>query len=592
MCYAFQSPPQATIKEYFDDDETSTLGLNVLPPLFDGIPLSVEERVIYTTRCSDSKDSHINTFPAARKQQKKLDYDSKRQGLATFKRKSTYQIWSAEDYHLKLLSALNSLDPREHIPWLVDLESDIKTSVSLDVERLLQDVSMALDPSSDTSPVIAPYGQPTARIGVILECQLIHKSPNIANIERSICAVPDLFIKSQFTAEKAMIWTADLMQCFSPRFISTRHPWPEDQCTILSKFHRDLIQGSNLRVILLCGENAEKVCLTEEIRRNQIKISLQQNQLQCFFETMMENQCKTIRRIYLCVDSFHDKWHHGDWDKTRSCSELISFMAKITGTKNIKQNAGICHHGSQLIILRYHQEKIGTLEPMTLATLDSRIKDWLAVKGILSDEQIAKWEELAGSLSKGLFLLLCTVPRRSRQEERGIPPLLKRSDCRLSVFSKEMIAESKRLYARFTKGKGMSNKTPLQGPLNRARLTNNDIADHDLVPLHQLLEDISADSDKDDRGQDEEMTTEELLGTIHSIRADPHLDLDENFMSLPERRTTKVMKRPRNPGKDYDIIRKEFLSQGHWYAGSRGKGGYITGIFSPTIRFQFRRENG
>lgn len=94
-------------------------------------------------------------------------------------------------------------------------------------------------------------------------------------------------------------------------------------------------------------------------------------------------------------------------------------------------------------------------------------------------------------------------------------------------------------------------------------------------------------TDKEDRGQGEELINEKLLDTI---QADRHLNLNSDYMAPSERSTTGVSKRQTNSAKDHDISSKDVLDQGHRYAGIEEVVGYIRESSIQEF-FQISQEN-
>lgn len=233
-----------------------------------------------------------------------------------------------------------------------------------------------------------------------------------------------------------------------------------------------------MRVIILCGENAKNVCLNPETRGNKSTIQLQYSELEAYVESEINNNSLTVKRLYICIDYIHDGWRYGDLDSLREWSNVLAYITSITKTTNIRNHALMCHQVSRLIILRHHAERSGTIEPMTISDLDVKIRTWLALKGLKSDDQILMWEKLAGSLSKGLFLLLCTLPRKPTEKIRTARPMLVGGpDNHAPLFSKDIITESKRLYTLFT-GIKYTSRTPkdsAQDTLDTRRLSQDSI---------------------------------------------------------------------------------------------------------------------
>jgi hypothetical protein len=73
LCKEFQSLASSILQWYFnlDDSESSTmLGLNIVPPLYQGVSLGKGIQRTFTLCCQDSVDSDIKEWPSIRSKQK------------------------------------------------------------------------------------------------------------------------------------------------------------------------------------------------------------------------------------------------------------------------------------------------------------------------------------------------------------------------------------------------------------------------------------------------------------------------------------------------------------------------------------------
>jgi hypothetical protein len=139
---------------------------------------------------------------------------------------------------------------------------------------------------------------------------------------------------------------------------------------------------------------------------------------------------------------------------------------------------------------------------MTISDLDFKTRTWLALKGLKSDDQILMWEKLAGSLSKGLFLLLCTLPRKPTEKIRtGRPKLVGGPNNYAPLFSEHIITESKRLYSLITGNTYTSrtSKDSAQDILDTRRPSLNPVGDNHLTFTQTSVSsevDISSESNE------------------------------------------------------------------------------------------------
>ncbi|KAH8692894.1 hypothetical protein BGW36DRAFT_430639 [Talaromyces proteolyticus] len=81
FCKAFQTLPAATLERYFGSpvsESYSTIGLNVLPPLYQNLPLGGSFLQRFTLYCETSLDTEIQEWPQFRMEQKKYEESSDR----------------------------------------------------------------------------------------------------------------------------------------------------------------------------------------------------------------------------------------------------------------------------------------------------------------------------------------------------------------------------------------------------------------------------------------------------------------------------------------------------------------------------------
>jgi hypothetical protein len=72
MCRAFQSLPCVELQNLFGSEDFCSTGLNITPPLLQGIALDVSVRSKYISSFLDSSDQQIRSWPSERKRQRDL----------------------------------------------------------------------------------------------------------------------------------------------------------------------------------------------------------------------------------------------------------------------------------------------------------------------------------------------------------------------------------------------------------------------------------------------------------------------------------------------------------------------------------------
>lgn len=112
-------------------------------------------------------------------------------------------------------------------------------------------------------PLISPFGSLTALVGIVQNYCPVSKSDNENDIRKT----------SQHSHQVSEIGVRNQKQCYLYMTSATRHRNPEES-KVLSRFRPYLIEGSNLRVILMCSPNAERSVLIPGTQGNRITITL------------------------------------------------------------------------------------------------------------------------------------------------------------------------------------------------------------------------------------------------------------------------------------------------------------------------------
>ncbi|CRG88235.1 hypothetical protein PISL3812_05262 [Talaromyces islandicus] len=219
MCYAFTSLPRDTILEIFGIDNTPGLGLNVLPPFFPGMSVSLETRMKYTAKCYGTNDPHINTWPDIRKKQ--LEEKRPKAGAKdpTRKRSATMPAkeWSEEEYRKALVDSLRSLPGGDSFTQPVNLKTNLSDSTAINLEELLENTATGLGLSTDKNPLVTPCGLSSARIGIILDRSPVDKKRNKTNIERRVCITSEQVLEWQKLQNGSLVRGMFLLLCTLPR---------------------------------------------------------------------------------------------------------------------------------------------------------------------------------------------------------------------------------------------------------------------------------------------------------------------------------------------------------------------------------------
>jgi hypothetical protein len=74
----------------------------------------------------------------------------------------------------------------------------------------------------------------------------------------------------------------------------------------------------------------------------------------------------------------------------------------------------------RFILGQARRERLGEV-PMTAETVDEGIKLWLSRKGLGEKEDLEKIEQLGGTLTRGLLMVLHALPRHDKDEAKATP---------------------------------------------------------------------------------------------------------------------------------------------------------------------------
>jgi hypothetical protein len=91
---------------------------------------------------------------------------------------------------------------------------------------------------------------------------------------------------------------------------------------------------------------------------------------------------------------------------------------------------------------------------MTLSTITPSIREWFSLKGITNDQDMQLFGDLGGSISRGAFLLLCTLSRfRQLKPDHPRSPLLEETvrKRKARAFDRDTLDKCEALYARLTR---------------------------------------------------------------------------------------------------------------------------------------------
>jgi hypothetical protein len=413
MCRAFECLPSQVLEDLFAIKCLNT-GLNVLPPLFQSQYCPMATRRIYTSMYKTSSDALIQKWPDIRAKQLQMTESAGRKSRTSGKPKVFEPVWTPRDYHSSLFQVVKTALNMDAVEISLPLKTEGFTQHIMSIDDTFQWVSGTL---GKNNTLCKPFGTFSASLGVILDRCPIIKSENEERIARNICALPQRLIDAGFSEENSLIWSFYFHQCFKTSMISTRQSIPQNEHDVLLTCHRKMIENSNTSIILVCGKRVTSVVLTLGIEKTTTPLHLRG----CSCDYYVEHRSGFFR-LYIDIGSLAFSTMTGNWDRTKRCAEILNFLRFVIEVKELRPYAFFSHETARYIVKRFADETSGTCDQTN--TIDKRVQEWLAIKGITSESQFQKWIDLAGSVTKALLLFLITIPRRPPSEVQVVSFLM------------------------------------------------------------------------------------------------------------------------------------------------------------------------
>lgn len=217
----------------------------------------------------------------------------------------------------------------------------------------------------------------------------------------------------------------------------------------LRSYNRDIITKSGLSVVILDKAGASTYAIPNHAE-NLIPFSIP---LYCGnISGFLEKSDTGLYRVYLISPSSLLRLWANAGPSAQGVCEMFKLTAALTSTLGIRpyfsQNISAIHQ-----ILRLHREENNGAEKMTISTLTPILRSYLFLKGFRASEEILRIQEIGGSLTRGLVLLLLTIRQTPLEGSlaywRGRPmrrPSTTRPKRKTKVFSEDEHRGMKSLY--------------------------------------------------------------------------------------------------------------------------------------------------
>lgn len=392
MCCAFQSLPGSILETYYGPSEEgkpySNLGLNIIPPVLQGLSLGPSVRKCFSLGLEKSSDPDIIGWPQFRYEYGKLAEKPNINFQRPLLRSSEfYARFQDAIQHLQLSQSFRGNESLPHS--------------ALNNSELLNQLKKDLEPIG--LPWVQPNGNFEALVGFVLEDFLDAESEDSSNTKISI---PRQFQDSGWNMTNSLTWAANPMQRDLTEMTQSFRSTQKIETEAFIRFNQSIIQHSGLRVIIMCKRAVQDLVLPTE--REETRLKLEAGEFPMFLD--IENEA--IKRIYVLIPNPVDAFLLREWRKTHKISEALHFTSAITRTLGIRPYAG--DNGCVLTkaVRDYIDERKGIQEPLTLDTLHPMTRLWLTRRGFAKDADISLLQTKGGgSLSNAILVLLHVAPR-------------------------------------------------------------------------------------------------------------------------------------------------------------------------------------
>ncbi|KAK1763475.1 hypothetical protein QBC33DRAFT_622894 [Phialemonium atrogriseum] len=356
FCSAFQSHHGClALPDELPDHANLGCGLNMISPLMQSAKTSELKKLRHVGALGNSKDPQIQACQShrARTQNERL-------------RVRPQTPWTRGAYEDALQQAVGP-----------DLFPAIKESLEAPIKEP-QSEPRYLDPRMFCGNLSAPVGFVLDYGITARETDIGHPHPNESS--QPTVKLPWALEGSGLEDTNVLVWTFDfeLFSGLPPADLSTSQA---SDSSVIHKWHRAILDPSQLNIVLLCGPRAESNILAVEECKQRYTLTIRG-----FTYRLYIGGGNTAKRLYIrCPELPLQSWSVDMYHAGR-VAEAIKFATMMAGLKN--PSAPYFVEGSTVlgfILRRSRFERLGCPK-MTAETLDPGLRIWLARKGFPEDD--------------------------------------------------------------------------------------------------------------------------------------------------------------------------------------------------------------
>ncbi|OKL63401.1 hypothetical protein UA08_02094 [Talaromyces atroroseus] len=435
LCMAFRSLPPTVLQEYFEllnVQHSTMLGLNIVPPLYQTVSLGQEVRRSFMILCEESVDSDIKEWPTVRSSQQKKRWDPAK----------TPRVLTSENYVEAMKEAA---EENHHLRRLkIPVQGTPPGRKSGNFEEWFARLCDGLENMlSDNVPRQIPFGSLEAKIGVIFD-QVFRKETM-----DETTGLPYGIRRSGFNETNVLAWPWSFRQYTSADACRPISAITKTEVVLLRNYTKDVIARSCLQVVILCGNNAAGILLTEHLKNYRINIKLSHGTIEAYVETL---DGVNIQRLYLKCPTSMLHVLIGTDEQIYHITRLFHFATRWTKTPHISPYFLDNSRAIIRLVRLRGAEKKGAA-PMTPDNIHPAIRVWLARKGFTDDQAINDLASKGVTLVHACLILArfasrCPVEFRVNTDTPVGPVAARKKGGPKRIASEQQIEEIKELYRR------------------------------------------------------------------------------------------------------------------------------------------------
>ncbi|RAK90633.1 hypothetical protein BO79DRAFT_262415 [Aspergillus costaricaensis CBS 115574] len=199
-----------------------------------------------------------------------------------------------------------------------------------------------------------------------------------------------------FTEGNILIWTYDFKSFTSIGLKHLGHDILTDPDA--RKFHETLLATSQAKIIFLCGPQSEKL-IRAIVRNSHHTLSLRGFDYPLYRDPLRN-------RLFICCPPLPAEIWSVSTRHSIKISEALRFAVNFIPSLNSVIG---------YILRQARKERLGG-EALTADTVNEGVRLWLARRNMGQTEDIKEIEKIAGSLTRGLLMVLKFLPRRPKSD--------------------------------------------------------------------------------------------------------------------------------------------------------------------------------